>query len=157
MVMIHMMNSLKIFPMVVLTLNITEMGIHHKIHTVTQCQTPKNHIRLLELRINAGFAGLWIYDELLSLQQHQGRWLVHTLKVRVFHGNKPESHKEMLFARLQDVPVEKKHGLAQISIASGKGSKDRYILFPADFRLALQTYMEAVENDYQKVVRNLEI
>ena len=37
----------------------------------------------------------------------------------------------------------------KIFIDNGKGSKDRYILFPTDFRLALQTYMEAhEENDF---------
>ncbi|HMY03758.1 MAG TPA: tyrosine-type recombinase/integrase [Candidatus Obscuribacter sp.] len=37
----------------------------------------------------------------------------------------------------------------KIFIDRGKGSKDRYILFPSDFRLALQTYMDANEsNDF---------
>jgi site-specific recombinase XerD len=35
----------------------------------------------------------------------------------------------------------------KIFIDNGKGSKDRYILFPSDFRLALQTYMEAHEGN----------
>jgi integrase/recombinase XerD len=35
----------------------------------------------------------------------------------------------------------------KIFIDNGKGSKDRYILFPSDFRLALQTYLDAHEDN----------
>lgn len=52
---------------------------------------------------------------------------------------------ELVNIRVSDVDL----GGCKIFIDNGKGSKDRYILFPSDFRLALQTYMEAHEdNDY---------
>lgn len=52
---------------------------------------------------------------------------------------------ELVNIRVSDVDL----GGCKIFIDNGKGSKDRYILFPTDFRLALQTYMEAHEdNDF---------
>jgi site-specific recombinase XerD len=52
---------------------------------------------------------------------------------------------ELVNIRMSDVDL----GGCKIFIDNGKGSKDRYILFPSDFRLALQTYMEAHEdNDF---------
>jgi integrase/recombinase XerD len=35
----------------------------------------------------------------------------------------------------------------KIFVENGKGNKDRYILFPSDFRLALQTYMESHQDN----------
>jgi site-specific recombinase XerD len=46
---------------------------------------------------------------------------------------------ELVNIRVSDVDL----GDCKIFIDNGKGSKDRNILFPADFRLALQTYIEA--------------
>lgn len=46
---------------------------------------------------------------------------------------------ELVNIRVSDVDLDG----CKIFIDNGKGSKDRYILFPADFRLALQTYMDA--------------
>lgn len=52
---------------------------------------------------------------------------------------------ELVSIRVNDVDL----GGCKIFIDNGKGGKDRYILFPSDFRLALQTYMEAnQENDF---------
>jgi site-specific recombinase XerD len=52
---------------------------------------------------------------------------------------------ELVNIRVSDVDL----GGCKIFIDNGKGSKDRYILFPSEFRLALQTYMEANHgNDY---------
>ncbi len=52
---------------------------------------------------------------------------------------------ELVNIRVSDVDL----GGCKIFIDNDKGSKDRYILFPSDFRLALQTYTEAHEdNDY---------
>ncbi len=46
---------------------------------------------------------------------------------------------ELVNMRVQDVHVDD----CKIFIASGKGKKDRYILFPASFQLALRTYLDA--------------
>ena len=52
---------------------------------------------------------------------------------------------ELVNIRVSDVDLDG----CRVFIDSGKGSKDRYILFPSDFRLALQTYMESTQdNDY---------
>lgn len=52
---------------------------------------------------------------------------------------------ELVDIRMSDVDL----GGCKIFIDNGKVGKDRYILFPSDFRLALQTYMEASqENDF---------
>jgi integrase len=52
---------------------------------------------------------------------------------------------ELVNIRVSDIDLDG----CKIFIDNGKGSKDRYILFPSDFRLALQTYMDAhVENDF---------
>lgn len=50
---------------------------------------------------------------------------------------------ELVKIRISDVDLD----ACKIFIDSGKGSKDRYILFPSDFRLALQTYMDAHEDN----------
>lgn len=50
---------------------------------------------------------------------------------------------ELVNIRVSDIDLDG----CKIFINNGKGSKDRYILFPSDFRLALQTYMEAHENN----------
>ncbi len=50
---------------------------------------------------------------------------------------------ELVNIRVSDVDLDG----CKIFIDNGKGSKDRYILFPTDFRLALQTYMEAHEGN----------
>jgi len=46
---------------------------------------------------------------------------------------------ELVNIRVADVDL----GACKIFIDSGKGAKDRYILFPSDFRLALQTYIDS--------------
>ena len=46
---------------------------------------------------------------------------------------------ELVSIRVSDVDVDD----CKIFIDSGKGNKDRYILFPSSFRLALKTYLEA--------------
>ena len=46
---------------------------------------------------------------------------------------------ELVSIRVDDVNLDG----CKIFIDNGKGSKDRYILFPTDFRLALQTYIDA--------------
>jgi site-specific recombinase XerD len=46
---------------------------------------------------------------------------------------------ELVNIRVSDVDLD----ACKIFIDNGKGSKDRYILFPSDFRLALQTYIDA--------------
>jgi site-specific recombinase XerD len=46
---------------------------------------------------------------------------------------------ELVNMRVRDVDLDG----CKIFIDNGKGRKDRYILFPADFRLALQSYMDA--------------
>lgn len=46
---------------------------------------------------------------------------------------------ELVNIRVADVDLD----ACKIFIDSGKGNKDRYILFPSDFRLALQTYIDA--------------
>lgn len=46
---------------------------------------------------------------------------------------------ELVNIRVKDIDL----GGCKIFIDNGKGSKDRYILFPTDFRLALQTYIDA--------------
>ncbi|MCK5921890.1 MAG: tyrosine-type recombinase/integrase, partial [Methylococcales bacterium] len=52
---------------------------------------------------------------------------------------------ELVNIRVRDIDLDG----CKIFIDRGKGSKDRYILFPSDFRLALQTYMDANEsNDF---------
>lgn len=50
---------------------------------------------------------------------------------------------ELVNIRVRDVDL----AACKIFVNSGKGSKDRYILFPSEFRLALQTYMEANQNN----------
>lgn len=50
---------------------------------------------------------------------------------------------ELVKIRVSDVNLD----ACKIFIDSGKGKKDRYILFPADFRLTLQTYMDAHEDN----------
>ncbi len=52
---------------------------------------------------------------------------------------------ELVNIRVSDIDLDG----CKIFIDNGKGSKDRYILFPTDFRLALQSYMETHEdNDF---------
>lgn len=52
---------------------------------------------------------------------------------------------ELVNIQVDDVDLDG----CKIFIDNGKGSRDRYILFPSDFRLALQTYMEAhPDNDF---------
>jgi site-specific recombinase XerD len=52
---------------------------------------------------------------------------------------------ELVNIQISDVDL----GGCKIFIDNGKGGKDRYILFPSNFRLALQTYMESnQDNDY---------
>lgn len=51
---------------------------------------------------------------------------------------------ELVNIRVRDVDL----GGCKIFIDNGKGSKDRYILFPSDFRLALQTFMEAHDSNH---------
>lgn len=52
---------------------------------------------------------------------------------------------ELVNIRVSDVDLD----ACKIFIDNGKGSKDRYILFPSDFRLALQTYMDGCpENEF---------
>ncbi len=46
---------------------------------------------------------------------------------------------ELVNIRVSDVDLDG----CKIFIDNGKGSKDRYILFPTDFRLALQSYIDA--------------
>lgn len=46
---------------------------------------------------------------------------------------------ELVSIRVSDVDVDD----CKIFIDSGKGSKDRYILFPSSFRLTLKTFLEA--------------
>lgn len=46
---------------------------------------------------------------------------------------------ELVNIQVSDVDLD----ACKIFIDNGKGSKDRYILFPTDFRLALQAYIEA--------------
>ena len=46
---------------------------------------------------------------------------------------------ELVNVQVKDINL----GGCKIFIDNGKGSKDRYILFPTDFRLALQTYIDA--------------
>ena len=46
---------------------------------------------------------------------------------------------ELVSIRVSDVDVDD----CKIFIDSGKGNKDRYILFPSSFRLALKTYLDA--------------
>jgi integrase/recombinase XerD len=46
---------------------------------------------------------------------------------------------ELLSIRVVDVHLDE----CKIFIESGKGSKDRYILFPSSFRLTLKTYLQA--------------
>ena len=55
---------------------------------------------------------------------------------------------ELVNIRVSDVDLDE----CKIFIDNGKGSKDRYILFPLDFRLALQTYIDAHPgNDFKLV------
>ncbi len=52
---------------------------------------------------------------------------------------------ELVNIRVSDVDLDG----CKIFIDNGKGSKDRYILFPSELRLALQSYMDANEsNDF---------
>lgn len=52
---------------------------------------------------------------------------------------------ELVNIRVDDVDL---HG-CKIFIDNGKGNKDRYILFPSSFRLALQSYLDAnSENEF---------
>jgi len=46
---------------------------------------------------------------------------------------------ELVNIRVSDLDLE----ACKIFIDSGKGNKDRYILFPASFRLALKSFVEA--------------
>jgi len=46
---------------------------------------------------------------------------------------------ELVHMRVQDVHIDD----CKIFIDSGKGNKDRYILFPSSFQLALRTYLDA--------------
>jgi site-specific recombinase XerD len=48
---------------------------------------------------------------------------------------------ELVNIQVKDIDL----GGCKIFIDNGKGSKDRYILFPTDFRLALQTYIDAIQ------------
>lgn len=50
---------------------------------------------------------------------------------------------ELVRIRVCDVDLD----ACKIFIDTGKGGKDRYILFPADLRLALQTYIEGHEGN----------
>lgn len=50
---------------------------------------------------------------------------------------------ELVNIQVDDVDLDD----CKIFIDNGKGSKDRYILFPLNFRLALQTYIEAREDN----------
>jgi site-specific recombinase XerD len=52
---------------------------------------------------------------------------------------------ELVNIKVSDVDL----GGCKVFIDNGKGSKDRYILFPADFRLALQSHMDGhQDNDF---------
>jgi len=46
---------------------------------------------------------------------------------------------ELVNIRVAEVDLDE----CRIFIGNGNGGKDRYILFPSDFRLALQTYIDA--------------